>query len=119
MYTRAGKAVLILTLLGFVAADSMALFSVCSATPPYSYGGMAIGVIWQLGAVGAVGFSMQYFRQTYCPHRVVGNKDRIRTVVMAAVFCFLSASLFRQSVLFADTLLVRGATSVGASCFRP
>lgn len=118
MYTRAGKAVLALTVLAFIVADGLALFDVCSATPPYSYGGMAVGLIWEFGAVGAVALSMQYFRQTFCPQRVVSTPLLLRTVVIAAVFCFLSASLFRQSVLFSDTLFVRGKTSVGSSCFR-
>lgn len=118
MYTRTGKTILAMTLLAFIVADGLALSDVCSATPPYSYGGMVIGLIWQFGAVGAVAFSMQYFRQTFRPQRVVSTPLLLRTVVIAAVFCFLSASLFRQSVLFSDTLLVRGKTSVGGSCFR-
>lgn len=116
VYTPIGKAILFTALLGFLIADAVALFASCEATPPPSRGGAAVGLLWQLCAMATVAFCMQHFRSTYRPPRQAAN--RMKAAVMAAIFCFLSVMLFRQSILFSDTLSIRGKVSVGAACFR-
>lgn len=118
MYTHTGKALLFTALLGFVIADIGALLSVCAATPAPSLGAAGAAIVFQLCALGALAFCLQYFRSTWQPPRHATGLNRMKIVVMAAVFCLLSAVLFRHAVLFADTLSSpRGTRSAGSACF--
>lgn len=119
MYTSTGKSILLVSLIGFVIADVVTMFSSCEATPSPSHAGGAIALFLQLCAIAAVAFWMQYFQLTYRPPRPTTDMNRLKLIALPLVFCFMSIGLFRQSVLFSDTLNQgRGATSVGAACFQ-
>lgn len=119
MYTPIGKCVLFISLLGLVIADFAMLFSSCEATPSPSHGGVAVGLLLQLCAIAAVAFSAQYFRSTYRPPRPATDMNRMKVIALPVFFCFISVGLFRQSILFSDTLnKPRGTISAGEKCFR-
>lgn len=117
-YTATAKLVLWLCVAGFVALDVLTLHAACGATPDPSRLGATVGVLLQLCAVGSVAFALQYFAWTCQPPRQTAAWMRWRIVTQAAILCFLSVMLFRQSILFADTFTQRGAISVGKACFR-
>lgn len=116
MYTRKGRAVLIVALLGVLNADAMAFLSRCDLTPPASYGWIGVAVVFQLCALAGFAFSMQFFGLTFQVPRKAGEDGRFNTVAVALFCCFASVALFRKALLFSDTLLTDAVVSVGAAC---
>lgn len=116
MYTRTGRAFLIVALMGLLNADAMALLSRCDLTPPPSNGWIVVAVFFQLCALAGVAFSLQFYGLTYQVPRKAGDDGRFTTVAVALICCFASGALFRKALLFSDTLLMDAVVSVGAAC---
>jgi hypothetical protein len=117
-YTRTGKTILFASMLAFLVADTLAVSGTCDSTPRPSQIGIVVGLVFQCSALAAIAFSMQYFSVMFQPARPASFSHRGKAIGMALIFCVLSVLLFRQSVLYSDTLSSRGATSAGEKCLQ-